>query len=180
MAKTPIWLLGMMGAGKSSLGPQLARRLQLTYVDTDRQIEEQAGRSVAQIFVEEGESGFREREYRAVAALRGTPAVVGLGGGAVTLAKTRDVINRYGTRVYLRAGVDCLMRRLGASEGRPLLSGLDEQQRRTRLEDLLAQRESHYRQAEFVLDTEDKPIDVCVEELAGLLRGTTGRNRNEH
>jgi shikimate kinase len=161
-----VWLVGMMGAGKSRLGPALARRLGRLYVDTDAEIERSEGRSISEIFAREGECAFRELERAEIDLWAGEAAVVALGGGAVAEPGARERLAGAGTVVYLRARPDTLVRRLGDCGGRPLLSGLDPTARLARLADLLAERREAYESAAIRVDTDDAEPGELVEALA--------------
>jgi shikimate kinase len=167
-AKT-VWLVGMMGAGKSTVGPALARRLGVRFVDTDAEIEREAGLAVSEIFARDGEDAFRAREREAIEALAGRPAVVALGGGAIARAGMPERLAATGTVVYLRAEPATLARRLGDARERPLLADLDPEGRRQRVEQLLATREAAYRSAALTVDTDERSAQEVVEAiLAGL------------
>jgi shikimate kinase len=170
-----IWLTGMMGAGKSSLGPRLAARMGRRFVDTDQEIERSAGQSVAELFAREGEAAFRARERALVEALAGAPLVVALGGGAVAQPGLRERLAASGTLVYLRARPETLLERVADAETRPLLRGLSRGQRLARLSALLAEREPHYASAAIVLDTDAAAVEDLVEELAARLAGAGAR-----
>ena len=120
-----ILLVGMMGVGKTTVGQMLAETLGRGYVDTDWQVEDRAGRSVADIFATEGEAGFRARETAALAAAvrSAQPQVISVAGGAVLSAGNRDTIRSGGVVIWLRARAETLAARVGSGEGRPLLAG---------------------------------------------------------
>jgi len=120
-----IVLVGMMGAGKTSVGSRLAARRGWPLLDSDRQVEEMVGRSVADIWVADGEAGFRSLEARVLAdALASTaPAVIAAAGGTVLDPANRRLLRMHTPVVWLRARVETLVRRVGAGEGRPLLAG---------------------------------------------------------
>jgi shikimate kinase len=164
-----VWLVGMMGSGKSEVGARLAARLARPFVDTDAEIERAAGASVAQIFAREGEPGFRARERAAIEACAGRAVVVALGGGAIAQPGARDRLTGSGTVVYLRARPETLLARIGDAEGRPLLRGLSPDARRARLSALLEERRSAYESASLVVDTDARtPAEVAGEVAAGL------------
>jgi 3-dehydroquinate synthase len=165
-----VWLVGMMGAGKSTLGPALARALKRRFVDADAEIERAAARTIAQIFAAEGERAFRARERALQDALAGSPAVVALGGGAIAQPGAPERLASTGCVVYLRARADTLLARIGDARERPLLAGLSAAQRRARVEALLAERKTGYESAQIVLDTDDGRPQALVRELAGRLR----------
>lgn len=165
-----VWLVGMMGAGKSTVGPVLAARLHRAYVDTDAEIERSAGCSVAEIFDREGEAAFRARERELIDALAGSDAVVSLGGGAIAQAGMQERLARAGTVVYLRARADTLLARLGSCLDRPLLRDLPPAQREGRIAALLDARKGAYESAGIVVDTDAGRVPDLVEELLERLR----------
>ncbi|HUY66427.1 MAG TPA: shikimate kinase [Acidimicrobiales bacterium] len=116
-------LVGMMGAGKTTVGRLLAQRLGWRHLDSDVQVAAETGHSVPALFAERGEAAFRAEESRVlVAALSGTePVVVSAAGGVVLSVANRDLLARSGTVVWLRADPRVLARRVGSGEGRPLL-----------------------------------------------------------
>jgi shikimate kinase len=167
-----IWLVGAMGAGKSSVGPALARRLGRRFVDTDAEIEREQGQAVAAIFARAGEPAFRALEREMVTRWLGEPAVVALGGGAIVEAGVRSAVARAGTVVWLRARPETLLARLGEAASRPLLAGLSEAARLARLREILAEREAAYASAALVVDTDGCGVDEVVERVA---RGLSAR-----
>lgn len=171
MAEGPIWLVGMMGAGKSAVGPSLAHRLGRCFHDTDAEIARAAGASIPEIFASEGESAFRDRERRAIEAVLGSNHVVALGGGAIAQPGVADQLARAGTVVYLKAAPETLLGRLGDCAGRPLLSEIAPEARLMELGALLAQRESAYASAEIGVSTDDRTIEAVVEEICQRLSG---------
>lgn len=166
-----IWLVGMMGAGKTSVGRRLAERLRRRFVDTDHEIEREAGLTVARIFEQEGESGFRARERRAIELVEGEDAVVSLGGGAMAQPGIAERLAATGTIVYLRARPETLVRRVGSAEMRPLLRGLDPAARLEKLAGLLRERGQFYERAQVVIDTDEHDVDRLAGELARRLGG---------
>jgi shikimate kinase/3-dehydroquinate synthase len=169
-----VWLVGMMGAGKSAVGEALARRLRLRFHDLDALVEKRAGKPVAAIFAADGEPRFRELEREAIAALAGQGAVVALGGGAVAQPGARERLAASGRIVWLRARPETLLARIGDGAGRPLLAGLDAAGRRAKLLELLAARERHYAAADLAVETDDRAIDALADELAARLGGGLG------
>ena len=118
-------LIGMMGAGKSSVGRLVARRLGWRFVDSDADVQARTGMTVPDIFAKRGEAAFRAEESKSLAraVTSDVPTVVAVAGGAVLDPRNRTLIRRGGTVVWLRARPDVLARRVGAGEGRPLLAG---------------------------------------------------------
>lgn len=169
MGGSTIWLVGMMGAGKTAVGRALAERLGVPFFDSDEEIERRSGHSVAEIFARRGEAGFRELERKAIGALSGTTAVVALGGGAIAEPGMAERLGRSGTVVYLRATPETLSERVGEGEGRPLLAGLDARERKGRLRALLAQRKIHYGSASITIDTDGATVEQLAQRLAQAL-----------
>jgi shikimate kinase len=172
--KRTVWLVGMMGAGKSTVGPALARRLGRRFVDSDAEVERAAGRTISEIFAAEGEAAFRRRERTTIEALQGQEAVVSLGGGAVSQEGLCERLAEDGRLVYLRASIELLLERLGDCRKRPLLAGLDPAARRARLEALLDERRAAYQSAEIVVDTGRGPVDDVVEAVMARLNDPAG------
>jgi shikimate kinase len=163
-----IFLIGMMGAGKTTLGRGLARRLGREFVDCDRALVERTGVPVATIFEIEGEEGFRRREsgvLRELAARGG--CVIATGGGAVLAEANRTLMRSTGTVVYLKARIESLWERTRHDSTRPLLATPDP---RARLAELLAEREPLYRDAaHVVVETgQQSPATAVARVLAAL------------
>lgn len=163
-----IYLVGMMGAGKTTVGRALARRLGRPFVDCDKEIVQRTGVPVATIFEIEGEAGFRRRESEALAQIAATPGqVVATGGGAVLAEVNRETLRRQGTVVYLRVSVDRLVERTARDTARPLLAGVD---RRATIESLLALRDPLYREvAHFVIDSAGQSPGTLAGRIAEAL-----------
>jgi len=166
-----VLLIGMMASGKTTVGRIVAERLGWEYVDSDAQIEERTGRTVRQIFEQDGESAFRVEEKAALegAIAESRPLVVGVAGGAVLDLGTRELLRQSGTVVWLRADPDLLAERVAASgqEHRPLLEGDPE----GTLQRLDAERRTIYEElADVVVDiagrTPDELADHIVQALA--------------
>ena len=124
---------------------------------------------MAELFAREGEAGFRARELEAVESCVGRPAVVALGGGALTQPEVRERVARAGRIVYLRARPESLAARLGVAEGRPLLRGLDAEGRQTRLRELLRDREPDYERGAAVVDTDGLDVVAVADTVARWL-----------
>lgn len=163
-----IALVGMMGAGKSSIGRRLAARLEVAFFDADKEIEVAAGRPVAEIFASYGEPAFRDCERKVISRLLADnpPHVLATGGGAFMSAETRDRLKERAVTVWLRAPIDVLFARIKRKGNRPLLKTDDP---RATLERLLAERESTYALADLIVDSEDVPHAVTVERLLSTL-----------
>ena len=156
-----LWLLGLSGSGKSTVGPRLAQALGLPWMDTDEQIARDSGKSIPEIFQKEGEEGFRECEAGVLAKVSAGPAsVISCGGGIVLRESNRKTMASTGLRIYLRADPATLARRLRSSQDRPLLSGKSPEET---LANQLAQRAPGYEESEIHIDvTRLKPDEVVV------------------
>jgi shikimate kinase len=164
-----IVLIGLMGAGKTSIGRRLAKRLGLAFVDTDDEIVKAAGCSVQEIFTRYGEPAFRDGERRVIARLLAeSPRVMATGGGAFLDPNTRERLRARAITVWLKAELDVLVRRTEGRPGRPLLSTGDP---RTILERLMAVRYPVYALADIVVETEDVPIELTVDKVAAAIAG---------
>ncbi len=164
-----IWLVGMMGAGQSTVGPALADRLERRFIDTDAEIERVTGATIPAIFEREGEAGFRAHESRAIGAVAGERAVVSVGGGALTVAANLERMEASGVLVHLRASAATLAERTADGDDRPLLAGLDAAGREARLAALLAERRAAYERARVVVDVDGAPVGQVVEEILKAL-----------
>lgn len=159
-----LFLVGMMGAGKTTVGKRLARRLGWSFVDADRELESRLGVPVQTIFELEGEPGFRRREAALIDELTQRAQVVfATGGGAVLDAGNRALLHERGRVVYLRASVGDLWHRLRRDTVRPLLKTADP---RARIEELVGQRDPLYREvAHLTIDTGRQPIEQVVDAI---------------
>ena len=158
-----IVLVGLMGAGKSSIGRRLAVRLGLKFIDADSEIEAAAGCSIDDIFELHGEDAFREGERRVIARLLEEPAhVLASGGGAIVDPATRALIREKGISIWLRADLDILVRRVSRRGNRPLLKNRDAQEV---LKELMAERDPMYATADITVDTIDAPHETVVTEI---------------
>ena len=159
----PVVLVGMMGAGKTTVGRRLAPRLGLPFFDSDTEIERASGMSVSELFETHGEESFREGEARVIRRLLdGPPHVLATGGGAVTHAETRELIKDRAISVWLRADSETLARRATRRDTRPLLRTNDPQ---ATIDRLLAERTSYYSAADIHIESQPGPHDQTVELL---------------
>ena len=163
-----IVLVGMMGAGKSTIGRRLATRLRLPFTDADTEIEAAAGMSIPDIFEIRGEAQFRDGEARVIARLLDHgPIVLATGGGAFMREETRDRIRAKAISIWLRADADVIMRRVRRRADRPLLQTADPEATVNRL---LGEREPVYQNADLTILSRDVPHDRIVEECMEALR----------
>jgi shikimate kinase len=169
MTKGNLFLVGMMGAGKTTLGRALAHRLDREFVDTDRVLVERTGVPVATIFEIEGEEGFRRRESAILAELAARDGlVVATGGGAILAEANRILMRSRGTVIYLRARLESLWERTRHDSSRPLLKTANP---RGTLAELLAIREPLYREAAHVIvDTGSQSASSLANKVVSALR----------
>jgi shikimate kinase len=169
LGQRSVVLVGMMGAGKSSVGRRLAARLGIPFVDADTEIEKAAGMSIPEIFNKHGEAYFRAGESRVIARLlEGGPQVLATGGGAFMNPDTRAMIHAKGVSVWLRATLDVLTRRIKRRGDRPLLKTADPVETLRRLID---ERYPTYAEADLTVESRDVPHDTIVDEIVEGLRG---------
>jgi shikimate kinase len=163
-----IFLVGLMGAGKTTVGRLLARRLRLRFFDTDIEIERRCGVKIPVIFEIEGEAGFRLREQQVIAELSAMEGIVlATGGGAVLASDSRRHLASRGTVVYLNARPDDLYQRVRHDRNRPLLATADPL---ARLRQLHAERDALYRGvADLIVDTGAQSVQLLARELLDKL-----------
>jgi shikimate kinase len=164
-----IALVGLMGAGKTSIGRRLAQRLGLPFIDADAEIEAAAGMSIEEIFQRHGEASFRDGERRVIARLLDTPPhVLATGGGAFMDPATRALLRARAVTVWLRAEIELMLARVGrrSINNRPLLKGRDP---RAVLEALIAERYPVYAEADITVDSLDGPPEATVERVLDAL-----------
>jgi shikimate kinase len=161
-------LVGMMGAGKSSLGRKLAARLDVTFRDADTEIETAAGCSINEIFARYGEAAFREGERKVIARLLGLePHILATGGGAFADDDTRARIKDTALSIWIKVPLASLIERVGRRDTRPMLKDGDPVEIMTRL---YKEREPLYAQADITIDSEDNQPKFVVENTLALLR----------
>src|SRR5215813_11931927 len=169
-----IVLIGMMGAGKSTIGRRLASRLRLPFLDADSEIETAAGMTIPEIFELHGEPHFRDGEARVIARLlESGPAVLATGGGAFMREETRHRIGDKAVSIWLKADPDIIMRRVKRRADRPLLQTADPAATVNRL---ISEREPVYRHADITIASRDVPhdkiVEECIEALHARLAGS--------
>ncbi|WP_205694440.1 shikimate kinase [Crenobacter cavernae] len=162
------FLVGLMGAGKTTVGRALARRAGKTFYDSDHEIEARTGVRVATIFEIEGEERFRDRETSVIGDLvKLNDIVLATGGGAVLRQENRQLLRRHGTVIYLRAPIDDLLARTLHDKNRPLLQTADP---RAKLEALFNERDPLYREvADLVIDTSQQNVNQLIIDLEHAL-----------
>lgn len=158
-----IVLVGLMGAGKSTVGRRLASALHLPFFDADHEIETAAGCSISDFFERYGETAFREGERRVITRLLAGPRhVLATGGGAFMDPTTRDVIKKLGVSIWLRAELDLLMTRVSKRQTRPLLKTPDP---RATMERLMRERYPTYAEADITVDSNGGPHESIVQQI---------------
>ncbi|MFL9609345.1 shikimate kinase AroK [Methylobacillus sp. Pita2] len=159
-----IFFVGLMGAGKTTIGRIIAKHLNKTFYDSDHEIERRTGVSIPVIFELEKEDGFRKREAAVIEELsRMQDIVLATGGGAVLLPQNRKQLMENGTVIYLRANVQELWQRTRNDKNRPLLQNDNP---RKKLEQLFAQRDPLYREvASIIVDTGGQPVNAIVHQI---------------
>ena len=168
LGKRLIVLVGMMGAGKSTIGRRLAARLNLPFVDADIEIEAAAGMTIPEIFELHGEPHFRDGEARVIARLlEGGPAVLATGGGSFMREDTRRRVAEKAVSIWLKADPDIILRRVRRRADRPLLQTADPAATVSRL---LSEREPVYQHADVTIASRDVPHDRIVDECLDALR----------
>ncbi|RVU84497.1 shikimate kinase [Leucothrix sargassi] len=164
-----IFLVGLMGAGKSTVGRQLAKRLKVDFYDSDKVIVDRTGVPISTIFEIEGEDGFRERESQVIEELSGYDGcVIATGGGSLIRPENRDIIKEHGCVIYLRASAERLYARIKHDQARPLMQTDNPLQT---LRDLLAEREPTYlSSADIVIRTGNQKIGVVLHRIDQALK----------
>lgn len=160
-------LVGLMGAGKTTVGRRLAKHLSLPFVDSDHEIEKAAGMSVAEIFECFGEADFRSGERRVIERLLdGTPKIVATGGGAFINEDTRTLIKKRGLSIWLDADIGVLVDRTARRDTRPLLKTGDPAEILTRLS---KERSPFYAQADIKISSNDGPHEEVIDDILKVL-----------
>jgi shikimate kinase len=167
LGKRPVVLIGLMGAGKSAIGKRLASTLDVPFADADQEIERAAGKTINEIFEENGEAYFRDGERRVIARLLDEGGkVLATGGGAFMNAETRERIASSGISVWLKAELDLLMHRVSRRDNRPLLRARDP---RAVMEKLIAERYPVYALADITIASREVAHEVIVGEIIQAL-----------
>ncbi len=164
-----LFLTGPMGAGKSTIGRQLSKRLNMAFHDSDHEIEARTGVDIPLIFELEGEAGFRKREQTVIEELTRIPGIVlATGGGAILDPENRRHLSTRGRVIYLHASVNQQLRRTRRDRNRPLLQTADP---RARLEELMAIRDPLYREiADVIIETDGKRVRDVVRQIIQQLQ----------
>jgi 3-dehydroquinate synthase len=174
--KSNIFLVGLMGSGKTTVGRALAKRLNKRFVDSDHEIEARTGASISLIFEIEGEASFRQREAEVIKDLTAQQDIVlATGGGAVLRPENREYLKSRGTVIYLRASVSSILQRTSHDKSRPLLQTADP---RKRIEQLSQEREPLYREvADIIIETGRPNVQLQVQAILEQLERRFAANK---
>ncbi|MCL5966609.1 MAG: shikimate kinase [Deltaproteobacteria bacterium] len=163
--------VGFMGAGKSSVGKEVARRLEAEFVDVDERIAAEAGRSISEIFSSEGEGAFRAMEREAISEVVSRPGrVVAVGGGAFLDAANRRILKAYAPVFFLDVSAETARERLAGDRSRPLLPPDS-----AKIEAMMAQRAPSYAEADFRIAAEGRSVEEVADEVERHLGRRRGR-----
>lgn len=170
-----IFLVGLMGSGKTTVGKLLAKRLGLKFLDSDQEIESRTGATISWIFEIEGEDSFRQREMETIDELTSRKGILlATGGGAVVRPENREILKKRGIVIYLRASINNILKRTQHDRNRPLLQTED---RRAKLEELSRQREPFYQEvADIIVDTGRPNIHAMIQSIANQIKGFQKKN----
>jgi len=177
LAGRTIVMVGMMGAGKSSIGRRLAARLGLPFIDADAEIEQAANATISEIFETHGEAYFRDGERRVIQRLLdGIPKVLATGGGAFISPETRAAIRAAGVSIWLKADRDLILQRVKRRSNRPLLKTAEPE---AVVDRLLAERNPVYAEADIHIQSRDVAHDVVIDDILAALDGWLSRDAVE-
>jgi shikimate kinase len=159
-----------MGSGKTTLGKKIAKKMNLPFIDSDREIEERHQKSIGDIFTENGESFFRTLETDYITSLQNKDEfVLATGGGMPCFGKNMELLNNLGTTFYLeRSSKELANRLFNAKSRRPLIEGMEQEELLSFIEERLSMREEYYKSANVVLGRDDQTVST-IEEVANLL-----------
>ncbi len=166
MLKTPIFLIGFMGVGKTTLGKKLARKLSIDFIDSDEALELKLACSIADYFESEGEESFRKEEQIWLNELTSEPKIIATGGGMPCFYDNMKVLNQKGVTIYLeRPAKELYQRLVNAKEQRPLVKKLNNEELLQFIEQKLQEREKYYQQAKYILNREEQTVEGILNCL---------------
>lgn len=167
-----IYLVGLMGVGKTTVGKKLAKLLLLDFFDTDQLVEQRTGVSINHIFEVEGETGFRDREAKLLAEISdGRQAVIATGGGIILRSENRRVMRKQGQVIYLRASIDILWKRLEGCQARPLLQQPDPKAELTRI--MLERGPLYADEADFIVEVDAAIANESARKIHQFITSTS-------
>lgn len=165
-----VLLVGLMGSGKTSVGKRLAKKLNLPFVDGDREMEKAAGLSLIDVLKCFGEEEYRAGEQRVMKRLlQGGPCVLASGGGSFVAEKTRELAKSNAITIWLKADVDVLCSRTSGRTHRPFIEG-DDIHLKNKIEKYISEEYPYYSQADIVVETKEEQIDNTVNRVIGAIR----------
>jgi len=169
-----VFLVGLMGAGKTTVGRVLAKKLNKRFIDSDHEIEARTGVAIPLIFEIEGEASFRQRETDVICDLTAqNDIVLATGGGAILKPENREYLKTRGTVIYLRASINSILQRTSHDKNRPLLQTADP---RGRIEQLAREREPYYLEvADFIVETGRPNVQSLVQVILTQLESASHR-----
>ena len=158
-----------MGAGKTSVGRELSKKLRMDFYDLDSEVERTQGLSVTEIFEADGEESFRQKETEMLATLsqKTTPSVISTGGGAVLRQQNRDMMDASGEIFYLKADIDTLWNRVRRKKGRPLI---DVEDPRAEFQELFMKRKDIYERLPHAVSTDNMSVSEVADKIVGMLK----------
>lgn len=165
-----IYLVGFMGVGKTTIGKKLANQLKLRFIDTDKLIAQQTGKSIPKLFEQQGEEVFRLIESQALRSIDETPSVIATGGGLPCYYDNMSYMNVHGVTVFLRADKWFIHNRLTQAKApRPLIKSLNSEELLAFIEEKLTARQGFYSQSKVQVDVPLKSFETLVNTVVGLL-----------
>jgi len=176
MSAKKIFITGFMGSGKSTIGKKLAARFHYDFIDTDDEIEAKYKKDIKQIFADQGEAWFREKEEEEIDRIsnRENPAIISLGGGALMSDKTLNRVKSHGVLIYIKSSPENIYKRIKHSTRRPLLRGegenLTREQYIDKIENLLSAREKGFLAADIVFNRDGQNANECAKKIRYLLK----------
>lgn len=186
MNQNVIYLNGFMAAGKSTIGPILANTLGWNFYDLDRIIEEELGKKIIDIFNDEGEKYFREKETETLIKLSGnSESIISLGGGTSSYGANMEILKKSGKIIYLKASPEALYLRLRNKTDRPIFNNLassanKQEELKLKIKQLLNQREPYYNQADIIIDTDELSLGKAVDKIAKLINKKIYGEKTQH
>ena len=172
-------LVGLMGSGKTSVGKRLARKLELPFVDGDREVEKAAGLSLIDLLKCFGEEEYRAGEQRVMKRLlQGEPCVLASGGGSFVAEQTRNIAKDKAITIWLKADIDVLCNRTTGRSHRPFIEGNDEHLR-NKIEKYISEEYPYYSQADIIVETKEEQIDNTVNRVIKAINRFMNDNKNE-
>ena len=174
-----VLLVGLMGSGKTSVGKRLAKKLDLPFVDGDREMEKAAGLSLVDVLKCFGEEEYRAGEQRVMKRLlQGEPCVLASGGGSFVAKQTRELAKSNAITIWLKADVDLLCRRTSGRSHRPFIEG-DDEHLKNKIEKYVSEEYPYYSEADIVVETREEQIENTVNRVIGAMNHFMRKKEDE-